>query len=307
MQIFTGSGGIVDSVGPYAVAIGNFDGIHVGHQALLEEVLRRGRKDQLPTLAYTFHPHPATVLSKADGPLLIEPLELRIERLADKGFDATLIEPFDVEFATVTAEDFVGDILHQKLRAKHVVVGEDFSFGHRAQGNTKMLTEMGEALGFETASIPFVTREGEPVSSTRVRKAVQNGDVTLASCLLGRSFSVTGLVMRGHQRGSDIGFPTANVATYHELLPREGVYAARVGGEFEGAAAVVNIGYAPTFDRLDLRLEVHILDFESRPLYGRMMEIHFIERMRDEQHFPSQESLATQIAKDIQRARELLA
>ncbi|MEM6274453.1 MAG: bifunctional riboflavin kinase/FAD synthetase [Myxococcota bacterium] len=306
MQIFGGSAGIAEPIGPYAVVIGNFDGFHLGHQMLIEEVKRRAHSDALPTLAYTFHPHPASVLAAEGGPPLIEPLELRVERLAHAGFDATLIEPFSTAFASLSPEEFLSGIMSRTLQARHIVVGENFRYGHKAAGDVKRMRERGPELGFDAVGLPMVAINGAPVSSTRIRRALRDGDVALATALLGRPFAVTGLVMRGDQRGTEIGFPTANVATYNELLPCEGVYAARIGAEFRGHPAVVNIGFAPTFSRSQLKIEAHLLDFEARPLYGKTMEVQFVERIRRERRFDSAESLVEQIAEDVERTRRVL-
>ncbi len=307
MQIFGGSARIHAPVGPYAVVIGNFDGLHLGHQALIDEVRRRAEADGLPTLAYTFHPHPATVLSPRGGPPLIEPLELRVERLAGAGFDATLIEPFSDAFAQVTADEFLEDILAGKLQARHVVVGENFRYGNRARGDVDLMRKRGPALGFEAVGMPMVEVEGAPASSSRIREALRTGDVDLARKLLGRPFAVTGIVMRGDQRGTEMGFPTANVATHAELLPANGVYAARVSGEIGNQhPAVTNIGLAPTFDRDRLTLEVHLIDFPPRPLYGKVLEIELLHHIRGEQKFESVDGLVAQIERDVTSAKALL-
>ncbi|MEM6531306.1 MAG: bifunctional riboflavin kinase/FAD synthetase [Myxococcota bacterium] len=307
MQIFSGSHGIAEPVGPYAVVVGNFDGLHLGHRSLIDEVNRRAEPDGLPTLAYTFHPHPASVLSPRGGPALIEPLELRVERLADSGFNATLIEPFNRDFAKVTAEEFLTEILHRRLQAKHVVVGENFRYGNRASGNVAMMIARGAELGFSAVGMPMVEIDGAPASSTRVRDALREGHMRLVNTLLGRRFSVTGLVMRGDQRGTAMGFPTANVATHYELLPAIGVYAALVNGDFADQPAVVNIGYAPTFSRSEMKIEAHILDFEPRPLYGKALEVTFVARIRGEKKFDGPTELSEQIARDIAEARAILA
>lgn len=306
MQIFRGSSSINGPIGPYCVVIGNFDGLHLGHRVLIEEVKRRAQADGLPMLAYTFHPHPAALLAQGRAPPLIEPLELRVERLAHAGFDATLIESFSPEFLRQSADEFLENVLADLLRARHVVVGENFRYGYRAAGDVDLLRARSCELGFEAVGLPMVMLDGKPVSSTRVRQALRDGDVALATALLGRPFAVVGLVVRGDQRGGEMGFPTANVATYNELLPCEGVYAARIGAEFRGHPAVVNIGYAPTFSRSRLKIEAHLLDFDSQPLYGRTLEVQFIQRIRAEHPFSSASALVMQIAEDIKRTRQVL-
>lgn len=304
MQIFGGSTNVAAGSGPYAVGIGVFDGVHRGHCALLQKVIELGRRDELQTLAYTFHPHPAQVLSPKNAPSLIEPIEARLERIEAMGFTATLVEPFSRELAITEAETFVHHVLLAKLQARHVVVGADFAFGRDRSGTVAFLQSMAARVGFEVHPTPLVSYAGLPVSSTRIRKLVVAGEVRSAAELLGHPFSLSGVVLRGQQRGAGLGFPTANMEPHNELMPLPGVYAARVTGAATGPA-VVNVGYAPTFGVGKLRVEAHILDFPARPLYGSILEVAFVDRLREEQRFSGPAALADQIKLDIVAARRV--
>lgn len=306
MQILGGSQSIPPGSGPYALGIGIFDGVHLGHQVLLRRVLTLAHAEGLPSLAYTFNPHPARVLNPTHAPQLIEPVEKRLERIGTLGFEAALVEPFNRELAAMPAEQFVSDILVARLRARHVVVGKDFTFGHERRGNVELLRQLGGAAGFEVHAIPLLRFEGRVVTSSEIRKAVAAGDMRTAAQLLGRPFALEGMVRRGDQRGTKLGFPTANVETHNELVPMTGVYACRVGGPFEARPAVVNLGYSPTFGGSKLKIEAHVLDFPHQPLYGLVLSIDFIEKLRDEQRFDDVEALKAQIARDVARGREVL-
>lgn len=306
MQVFGGSQNVATGSGPYAVGIGIFDGVHRGHRALLQKVIDLGARDDLKTLAYTFDPHPAHVLSPKTAPSLIEPVEARLERLEGLGFAAALVEPFSRDLAEVAAETFVHHVLVAKLQARHVVVGADFAFGRDRVGTVEFLQSIGSRVGFEVHPVPLVSYAGAPVSSTRIRKLVSAGEVRSAAELLGRPFSLSGVVLRGHQRGTGLGFPTANIEPHNELMPMPGVYAARVLGPGEKPlAAVVNVGFSPTFGVGRLRVETHILDFPARPLYGMTIGVDFVDRLRDEQRFGGVDALADQIRLDIAAARRV--
>lgn len=305
MQVLAGSNSIPAGSGPYAVGIGIFDGVHRGHRTLLGKVLELAKQDGVQSLAYTFHPHPAHLLAPKNAPLLIEPIEMRLERVAGMGFSAALIEPFTRELADMPAETFVHHVLLAKLQARHVVVGADFAFGKDRTGNVSFLEDMGARLGFGVHPVPLLAYAGSPVSSTRIRRLVAAGEVRSANDLLGRPFSLSGVVLRGHQRGAKLGFGTANIEPHNELMPLPGVYAARVSGPVENAPAVVNVGYSPTFNVGKLRVEAHILDFESRPLYGLTIDVDFIDRLRDERRFNGVEELVDQVKLDIAAARRI--
>jgi len=294
-----------ETLGPYAVGLGIFDGVHVGHRALLDRVRDLATADGIESLAYTFNPHPATVLAPDHAPKLLEPVEGRLDGFAALGMVATLVERFDKEFATISAERFIEEVLIGKLCARHVVIGEGFTFGAGGKGTTLLLSGRKE---FETHIIAPVTIDGEVVSSTRIRALVTDGRVREAQALLGRPFTVFGLVMRGLMRGQKLGFPTANISAHNELLPARGVYAGRASGQFGSYPAVVNVGTTPTFGSSEgLKIEAHFLDFEFAPLYGQHVSLELIDKLRNEQKFSGPDALIEQIGRDIVSARGVLA
>jgi riboflavin kinase / FMN adenylyltransferase len=300
------------SPAPTAVAIGNFDGVHLGHQALLAETRRRAGAERA-AVALTFMPHPARVLAPAKAPPLIMPLPRRLTLLGEVGADVVVIQPFTPEFAAVEADDFVRRVLARELGAADVVVGFDFSFGRGRAGNVQRLQALGSELGISVAVIPPVSVDGLPCSSTRVRALVAAGDMRRAAALLGRPFELEGVVVRGAARGRSLGFPTANLAAETELAPRLGIYAARArlaDGPDDATAhvAAVSVGRNPTFTGPDapITVEAHLLDFTG-DLYGRRLRLEMIEWLRDEQKFDSVQALVAQIGADVARVRALMS
>ena len=306
MRVVRGSGGIERSQGPFAVGIGIFDGVHRGHQALLRRVIALADHDGIQSLAFTFDPHPAQVLSPDLAPKLIEPLEQRIARLDALGIGTTLVEPFTPELAAVGAESFAADVLAGRLAARHVVVGADFTFGRGRGGNVEKLTEWGAKLGFTVHPVHILEIDGIRVSSSKIREFVWAGAMRGAALLLGRPFALMGVVQRGATRGKQLGFGTANLKPQNELLPAIGVYAARASGTFGTRDAVVNVGYAPTFGGTELKVEAHLLDYDGGPLYGTPISIDLIDRLRDEMRFHDAEELKRQIQADVAEARRIL-
>ncbi|MES1210081.1 MAG: bifunctional riboflavin kinase/FAD synthetase [Pseudomonadota bacterium] len=316
MKIFPGATAFAAARSPdaprTAVAIGNFDGVHLGHQALIAEARGRARAPDA-AVALTFMPHPARLFAPAKAPPLIMPLDRRLALLAQAGADVAVVQPFTAGFAAIEAQDFVADVLVRDLGAADVVVGYDFTFGRGRGGNVQRLQEWGAALGVSVAVIPAVTVDGAPCSSTRIRALVAAGDMRRAAALLGRPFEVEGVVVRGAARGRTLGFPTANLAPETELAPRLGIYAARaciceddtVG---PGFAAAVSIGRNPTFeaDGAPVTVEAHLLDFAG-DLYGRRLRLELVEWLRDEQRFASVDALVAQIAADVARVRALMS
>lgn len=306
MQIVHGSASIDRSQGPFAVGIGIFDGVHRGHQALFRKVLALAQHAGIASLAYTFDPHPARVLNPTLAPKLIEPLETRLERLENLGVGTTLVEPFTPELAALSAETFATEVLAGRLGARHIVVGADFTFGRGRSGNVSRLAEWGQQKGFGVHPVEILHVDGIPVSSSKIREFVWAGAMRGASLLLGRPFTLTGVVLRGAKRGHRIGFPTANVHTHNEILPAVGVYAGRGSGPFGTREAVINVGYAPTFGREALKIEAHLLDFVGGELYGAALVLDFVDRIRDEIRFDSVDGLKKQIHRDVEEARRVL-
>lgn len=292
---------------PQAVAIGIFDGVHRGHQALLQRAIDCARRDGMEALAYTFHPHPAALLAPEFAPLLIEPVARRLERLESLGLDGVLLEPFEHGFAQIEARSFVEDILVATLACRHVIVGDGFTFGHAQRGNVALLQALADKHGFTLHVIPPVRIDGLTISSTKIREFVRDGRVQSAAVLLGRPYEMQGQVVRGVGRGATIGVPTANVDADNALMPAVGVYAGYADGAISRHATVINVGYSPTFGGGKLRIEAHFLDYAGGDLYGVRLRLHFVERLRDEQKFSGVETLTAQIHADIEHARRLLA
>ena len=292
---------------PSAVAVGNFDGVHRGHQALVSTAVTRAREAGDLPVVLTFDPHPARVLRPAHAPAALTTLAQKEELLAGLGVDGLAILPFDAELARLSPEAFARAVLVDTLRARDVVVGESFRFGHRREGDARTLVALGARLGFAVHAVPAVREGGTPVSSSRVRLELGHGRVGAAAALLGRPYFVDAGVVRGDGRGRAIGVPTANLAPDNEILPAPGVYAGycRVPAG-ESWPAVVNLGRRPTFGGGDLALEAHLLGFAG-DLSGARVRLSFHERLRDEERFPSPEALVARIGEDVARARALLS
>jgi len=288
------------------VTIGNFDGVHRGHQALVEATVVRARESGGVAAVLTFEPHPAAILNPGRAPATLSTLDQKEELLGGLGVDRLAVLPFDVEVAELSPAAFALEVLQGALDARHVVVGESFRFGHRRQGDAGRLAALGADLGFTVQALPPVLENGHPVSSSRVREVLARGEVRTARALLGRHYFVDAPVVRGDGRGRTIGVPTANLAPENEILPAGGVYAARcrlAGGEWR--PAVVNIGRRPTFGGGHVTVEAHLIDFEG-DLYGSRVRLEFHERLRGEERFSGPESLVARIREDVGRARDVL-
>jgi riboflavin kinase / FMN adenylyltransferase len=298
---------------PLAVAIGNFDGVHRGHQELVRVARARAAALGGEAGILTFDPHPARVFAPALAPPLIVSLERRLELLAAAGADVTIVEPFTRELAAVEAEDFVADVLATRIGAREIVVGYDFSFGRGRRGNPALLQALGAELGLGITIVSPVALDGLPCSSTKVRELVLEGRVEGAALLLGRPVEITGPVGRGAGRGRGLGVPTANVAPEAELLPRIGIYAARVhlldatGGVVSSHRAGLSVGSNPTFTGRSgaVTVEAYLLDFDG-DLYGRRLRLDVLHRLRDERRFDSIDALVAQIADDVAEVRARL-
>ncbi|MBW3615834.1 MAG: bifunctional riboflavin kinase/FAD synthetase [Actinobacteria bacterium] len=312
MEVIRDEGACPRPAAGTVVTIGVYDGVHLGHQALIRRVRRMGQELGAASAVVTFDRHPATVVRPESAPRLLTDLDQRLELLAAQGLDYALVLHFDEDRAAESAEDFVREVLVDCLRARAVVVGHDFHFGHRRGGNVALLQEMGAELGFDVLGINLLADSGtsSAVSSTRIRQGLLAGDVVEAARLLGRPHEVRGTVRRGDARGRELGFPTANLAVAEEiLLPADGIYAGwyeRPGGEVHSAA--LSIGRRPTFypeARLSL-LEAYLLDFDG-DLYGEPARVRFAARLRDEIKFDSVQALVGQMTRDVDAARTLLA
>ena len=309
------------------VAVGVFDGVHAGHQAVLREAVAQAADLEVVATALTFDPHPEQVLRPAQAPKLLTTIAERAALIAQYGIEVLLIARFDRAFAGQTPEEFVRGALLERFGARCVVAGEGFRFGRAGAGNIHVLAELGRRLGFCATAVKRVTIDGETVSSTRVRELITSGDIERATTLLGHYYTIGGPVVRGDQRGRALGIPTANLCVEPaKLLPPDGVYAvrARVEGAQAGLpavgapTAVANIGVRPTFggSRGDRCVEAHIIDSDAhgdpsagsgQALYGREVTLDVVGRLREERRFPDAEALAAQIQRDIKQAREMLS
>ncbi|MCK9377590.1 MAG: bifunctional riboflavin kinase/FAD synthetase [Syntrophobacterales bacterium] len=289
------------------VTIGNFDGVHLGHRAILGLVVQRARELGGQAVAVTFNPHPVKVLRPEVNLPLLTTQDQKLKLLTASGLDAVVVLPFTTEFAALPARDFVRQYFCERLRAREVVVGHDYCFGRGREGNIDLLKEMGEIYGFTVQVVWAVEVDRAVVSSSLIRALLRLGKVTEAGRLLGRPYGVAGRVIQGKGRGAKLlGVPTANILTPNELLPSTGIYAVWVRRGEEILPGVANIGTCPTFDNSELSLEVHLMEF-SGDLYGENLEVQFVTRLREEQRFPSLEALAAQIHADIAAARQALA
>lgn len=287
-------------------AIGIFDGVHTGHQAILKKAAARARALDGTPVAVTFYPHPLSVLKPAHAPELLMPLSDRIRAIAGSGVPQVRVIPFTRSFSRWSPERFVRRILLDRLKVREVVVGHDFGFGAGRAGTPDTLRRLGSVYGFRTWVMPPVRRGGERVSSRRIRERIRRGELAAAARLMGRPVSVWGTVVRGSGRGAKLGFPTANIKREAGILPLHGVYVvrARLGGRsYPGMA---NLGRRPTFGGKNLVLEVHLFGVRRR-LYGRRLEVVFVRRLRGERRFPSPAALAGQLARDAARAERVFA
>ena len=301
----------ISSVYPNAVVtMGNFDGVHKGHQALIHQVKEKAKALSGTSIAITFDPHPLRALGISSPPLITR-RDQKIELIKATGVDVLICLPFTKELAALSAQSFIEDILVNTIGMKCIVIGPDNTFGKNRSGNIDTLREEGKRLDFETIVSSWVNDAGtddQRISSTRIRETVMAGDVEQARKFLGRHYQIRGKVIKGRERGgSQLGFPTANIKLHDELCPKLGVYAVTVetedGGHHKGVA---NIGFSPTFGDEMFTIEVHILDYE-KDLYGSRIRVNMVARLRDEKKFSGIDELASQIQADIQNAKEILS
>jgi riboflavin kinase / FMN adenylyltransferase len=287
------------------ITLGNFDGIHLGHQELVRMVIRRAQEINGRSVVVTFRPHPLKVLAPEKCPPLISIYEEKIRLLEKLGIDVLVKIPFSLRFAEMTPRDFVKTILCDLLGARDIYVGFNYRFGRGREGNTATLKEMGSEYGFSVHEVEQISFRGEAVSSSLIRKLLRDGEVEHAAQLLGRAYALTGVVIRGDGRGRTLGFPTANIAPKHEIVPSNGVYAVRLFIRDNFYDGIVNIGRRPTFNKDTLAIEAHVFDF-SEDLYGEEITIFFSRKIRKEKKFGSAEELIRQIQADILTAKAAL-
>lgn len=306
MEIFEGIESIERSLRNPVLTIGNFDGVHRGHQVLFDKARQWAKLLKGESVVMTFNPHPLQVLAPGRGPFFITTHKRKLELIEACGIDVAIVVPFNAEFAKISAEEFVKSLLVDRIGLKAIVVGADYRFGYGREGDTSFLKQMGGQFGFKVETMSGVQMDGTVVSSTLIRRLIQDGDLREANRLLGRPYEIEGTVVPGRQRGAKVlGFPTANLRLSGQAPPRPGVYAVEVEVDQQRFGGAANVGFNPTFGGTELSIEVHIFDFD-RNIYGSSIRVFFIDRLRDERRFPGPQELAEQIRKDLQKARELL-
>lgn len=284
--------------------IGNFDGVHLGHQAVLGQLAEKAAELDLPSVVITFEPYPQEFFAQSAVPPRLTRFREKIQALRRYSVDRVLCLPFNRTLSETSAQDFIRCILVEGLGVRYLVVGDDFHFGHRRQGDFAMLKEAGAQYGFQVVNRHTFSIDGARVSSTRIREALARGDLNSAGKLLGRPYRMSGRVARGDQRGRTIGFPTANIYLHRKASPVQGVFAVEVFGlDAEPLPGVANVGMRPTVDGTRALLEVHLLDF-AQDIYGRYVQVDFLHKLRDEQKFASLDELKRQIEFDAAQARD---
>ncbi|GGN11655.1 bifunctional riboflavin kinase/FAD synthetase [Streptomyces fuscichromogenes] len=312
MQRWRGLEDIPEDWGRSVVTIGSYDGVHRGHQLIIRHAVDRARELGIPAVVVTFDPHPSEVVRPGSHPPLLAPHHTRAELMAELGVDAVLILPFTTEFSKLSAADFVVKVLVDKLHARAVVEGPNFRFGHKAAGNVEFLIEQGKVYDFEVEVVDLFVRGeaggGEPFSSTLTRRLVAEGDMAGAREILGRPHRVEGVVVRGAQRGRELGFPTANVETLpHTAIPADGVYAGYLHAQGEVMPAAISVGTNPQFDGTERTVEAYAIDRLGLDLYGLHVAVDFLAYVRGQAKFESLDALLVQMAEDVKRCRELVA
>jgi riboflavin kinase/FMN adenylyltransferase len=294
---------------PHAVTIGNFDGLHLGHQAMLARLQNVARARGLPTCVLSFEPHPREFFAPEQAPARLSSLREKAECLQRMGIDRLHVFRFDRAFSALTAEAFIEQVLGTTLEARYVLVGDDFRYGAKRAGDFALLKQAGERLGFDAEFLPTVEVAGERSSSTAVRSALAAGELEHAARLLGRPYSISGRVVHGDKLGRDIGFPTANIQLKHNRPPLMGIFAVEVCGlNGEPLPGVASLGKRPTVKGADAVpvLEVHLFDFKAE-IYGRRVRVDFLHKLRDEEKYPDLDTLVAQIRRDVDNAKTFLA
>lgn len=288
---------------PTVLTLGVFDGLHLGHQLIMKTVVARAHATGAVPTVITFEPHPRAVLHPESAPPLLQTLDQKIEAMGALGIKQTIVIHFDREFSRIRAEDFLREVVVDRLQAKEVYLGRGFFFGHEREGNIDLLRKVSGKLGFVADEVPEVRLRGKRIGSTRIRELLLAGRVNLARRMLGRPYGVEGPVVRGAERGAQLGYPTANIQPHNRVTPRGGVYVTATLIEGEWRRSVTNIGTRPTFgDNPEASVETHVLNW-SGDLYGDVVRVRFLHRLRDERKFAGIDELKKQIALDVARAR----
>ena len=294
--------------GPLFLAIGVFDGVHLGHQAVLKQALIDAKKSGGTAVAVTFDPHPVRVLRPEAAPRLLTSTPHKLRLIGEFGIERLLVIPFDLAFAATPPEDFIRSLAAAARPLREICVGFEWSFGKARAGNLALLDRLGEQLGFDEVGVPAVEIGGQIVSSTLIRRAIESGDFTTARAVLGREFTILGTVIEGARIGRTLGFPTANLSAHNEQFPPNGVYAVTAQRNGQSLNGVVNLGIRPTIGSAtgERVLELHLFDFNEQ-IYDEEIEVTFRKHLRPEQKFASLEALKAQIASDVAEARGILA
>lgn len=301
MKIFHGTEN-ANILKPTVLTLGVFDGLHLGHQRIMQTVVERSKEAGAHATAITFDPHPRAVLHPDSAPPLLQTLDQRLANFEVLGIEQAIVIPFTKEFAAQPAEDFLYEIIHDRLQAKEVYLGKGFAFGKGRGGNIAMLRKFSAELGFFADEVPEVTLRGQRISSSMIRNLLAEGRTNLARRMLGRPYGVEGVIIRGNRRGHTIGFPTANLKPHNRVIPKFGVYASATLVEGAWRRSITNIGVRPTFENdAEPSIETYIFDFDGE-LYGDVLRVRFLHRIRDERKFNGIEELRAQIEKDSARA-----
>ena len=288
---------------PTVLTLGVFDGLHLGHQLVMRTVFERAHELNAVPTVITFDPHPRAVVHPESAPPLLQTLDQKVEGFGVLGIQQTIVVRFTEEFSKISARDFLRDVVKERLQAKEVYLGKGFAFGHNREGNIDLLTRVGSELGFVAGEVPEICLRGRRVSSSRIRELLAQGKVNLARRMLGRPYGVEGLVERGAERGRQLGFPTANLHPHNRVIPRNGVYVTGTLIEGQWHRSVTNLGVRPTFGvEKEPSVETFVMNWEG-DLYGDVVRVRFLRRLRDERKFGSIEELKAQIEKDVARAR----
>ena len=305
MQLIRGLGNLPQNLHACALTIGNFDGVHLGHQAILRHLRTKADELHLPMVVMLFEPQPREYFCAENVPARLMRLRDKLRYLKQAGVDMVIVAKFDRTFADLPAQQFIEDWLVRKLNVKFLSIGDDFKFGTKRQGNFALLQQAGEKFGFTVEDSRSFCLDELRISSTAIREALANDDLTLAEKLLGRPYRILGRVIHGNELGRTIGFPTANIRLHRQVNPAKGVYAVKVrlksGAFFNGVA---NIGTRPTINGVNQLLEAHLFDFQG-DLYGQWLDVELCHKIRDEMKFPSFDDLKAQIAKDVETAKNV--